>query len=71
MLGVVNQFLALRFQIADRIVDDLQVLFKRDTQGASDVEIPGLSEDGNGRGSGVRQLLRIGVGLHRVAREVG
>jgi len=48
MLGVVEDFLGMLFQIFQRVEDQFEIFLQRDTQCLTDMKIPGLAEDGNG-----------------------
>src|SRR5688572_17401579 len=69
MLGVVDHFFTVRFEIADRVGDQLQILFERNAQGAVEMQVPGLADSGRGLGSGVHWSQRVGSALDRIAGE--
>src|SRR5206468_640228 len=45
MLRIIDHLTTLRFQVGDRIRDQLEVPLKWDSQRFGDVQIPGLTED--------------------------
>jgi len=64
MLGVVNHFFSLLFEVGDGFPDHGQVLFRRNLQDLRDMEIPGLAENGHYRGFRGNQGLDVGTFLH-------
>ncbi len=69
MLGVVDHFLAVSLEISDGFGDELEVFFLGDAEGAVDMEIPGLAEDGDRRGCGFDEMADVGVAVDGVAGE--
>ncbi len=69
MLGVVDHFAAVVFQILHGLADQLQVLLFIDAERAVHVQIPALAEDANRRRLGFEQRAHVGVLIHRVLGE--
>jgi len=65
MLGVVYHFFSLFFEVGDGFPDHGQVLFRRNFQDISDMEIPGLAENGHHRGFRGNQGPDVGAFLHQ------
>ena len=53
------------------IGDQLEVLVLGDAEGAVDMEVPSLAEDGAGRGACLNQGEGVGIAFHRVLGETG
>src|ERR1019366_7403320 len=71
MLGVVDEFLAVGLDIADGFGDEDEVLVVGDAEGAFDVEVPGLAEDGDDGGTGFDQGADVAVLMDGVLGEAG
>ena len=69
VLGVVDHFFAVVLQVTDRLGDDGEVFVFGDAEGAGNVEVPTLAEDGDARGSGIDQLTDVPVFLDGVLRK--
>ena len=66
MLGVVDHFSAVIFQIRHCIGDQLEVFLFSDSQRAARMQLPTLAEDGHHRRPGVQQLAHVAVFFDRV-----
>ena len=65
VLGVVDDFLAVILDVADGFGDEDEVFFVGDAEGAFDVKVPGLAEDGDDGGSGFDQGADVAVLVRR------
>ena len=61
MLGVVDHFLAVILDVADGFGDEDEVFVFGDAEGAFDVEVPGLAEDGDDGGAGFDEGAHVAV----------
>src|SRR5450759_1176309 len=71
MLVVVDHLLAMVLDIADGFGDEDEVLVIGDAEGAFDVEVPGLAEDGDDGGAGFDERADVAVLMHGVLGEAG
>ena len=69
MLGVVDDLLAVVLDIADGFGDEDEVLVVGDAEGAFDVEVPGLAEDGDDGGAGFDEGADVAVLMDGVLGE--
>ena len=65
MLGIVDHLFSLRFQVADGVIYQGEVLIQRDPQDLRGVQVPALSENGHRRGIRLDEGLYVGTGLGR------
>ena len=61
MLGVVDHFLAVVLEVAHGFGDEFEVFVFGDAEGALDVEVPGLAEDGDDGRAGFDQGAHVAV----------
>src|SRR5512139_2085226 len=71
VFGIEKDCFRILLEIGDGVVNDLEILLKGDLQGLPDMEIPGLSENGDDPRLGIKQGLDIRVILDPVPRTVG
>ena len=73
MFRIIDDFLPMQFQVGDGITDHGKVFSERDIQDISNMEVPGLSENGNHRrfrlnnGCQIRTIFRPDMGLSGTA----
>ena len=65
MLGIVDDFLAVVFEIADGFGDDREVFVFGDAERAGDMEVPALAEDGDDRACRRRSAPDVAVFFDR------
>src|ERR1017187_6106712 len=71
VLGIVNELLAVVLDVADGLGDEDEVLVVGDAEGAFDVEVPGLAEDGDDGGAGFDEGADVAVLMDGVLGEAG
>ncbi len=71
MFGIVEKMLHVRTQKAQRLLDDQQIVGQLDAEGVADMDVPGLAEDGDGRGLRRHQGLQVRVLVGRVGEKPG
>ena len=69
MLGIVDDLLAVILDIADGFGDEDEVFVVADAEGAFDVKVPGLAEDGDDRSAGFDKGSNIAVLVDRIPGE--
>ena len=71
MLGVVDDFLAVVLDVAHGFGDEDEVFVVGDAEGAFDVEVPGLAEDGDDGRAGFDEGAHVAVLVHGILGEAG
>ena len=61
MFGVVDDALAIGFEIRNRLLDDAQIIFKCGEQNFSNVQGPRLAKDGADRRLRIEQRFDVGI----------
>ena len=69
MLGIVDDFLAVILDVADGFGDEDEVFVVADAEGAFDVKVPGLAEDGDDRSAGFDEGADVAVLMDRIPGE--
>ena len=69
MLGIVDDFFAVVFQVGDGFGNEVQVFFEGDAERPVYVMVPALTEDGDYRCARVHQFADVAVFFHRVPGE--